>query len=276
MTFIIGEIGINHNGKLEIAKKIIKLAKDLGFDAVKFQKRNPDISTPENQKNKLRETPWGVIKYLDYKKKIEFGKSDYDKINNYCKKIKIDWFASAWDIDSLKFLDRYKLKYHKISSAMLTNYKLLEEVAKRRKFTFISTGGSNINEIKKTVKIFKKNKCKFTLMHSVSIYPCEDKMLNLSMIEILKKTFKCNVGYSGHEASVTPSLIAVALGANSLERHITIDRTLWGSDQSASLGPDGMRQLVQLVRKINTQIGDGKKKFIELEKKKLSPMKYWK
>lgn len=276
MTFIIGEIGINHNGKLEIAKKIIKVAKDLGFDAVKFQKRSPDISTPDNQKNKLRETPWGVIKYLDYKKKIEFNKSEYDKIDKYCKKIKINWFASAWDLESLKFLDKYKLKFHKISSAMLTNYELLEEVAKRRKFTFISTGGANLNEISKAVKIFKKKKCKFTLMHSVSIYPCEDQMLNLGMIKKLKKIFKCNIGYSGHEASVTPSLIAVALGATALERHITIDRTLWGSDQSASLGPDGMRQLVQLVRKISTQIGDGNKKFIRLEKKKLSTMQYWK
>ena len=275
MTFLIAEIGINHNGSLMLAKKLIKLAKESGFDAVKFQKRNPNVSTPEKEKKKLRDTPWGLISYLDYKKKIELSKKDYDVINNFCKRLKIEWFASAWDIDSLNFLDRYKLNYNKIASALLKNEDLTKAVAKKKKHTFISTGGAKLNEINKVIKIFKKNKCNFTLMHSVSIYPCKEQMLNLSMLKILKKKFKCDIGYSGHESSVTPSVIAASLGATAIERHVTLDRTLWGSDQSASLGPDGMKKLCTLIKKVKIMLGDGNKNFLNLENQKLKTMKYW-
>jgi N-acetylneuraminate synthase len=275
MTHIIGEIGINHNGKISLAKKIIKLAKDSGFNSVKFQKRSPEISTPLLERDKLRDTPWGLIKYIDYKKKIEFGRKEYDEINSYCKKLGIKWFASAWDIESLKFLDKYKLRFNKVASAMISNYKLLEEIAKRKKYTFISTGGADFNQIKKAIRIFKRYKCPYMIMHSVSIYPCKETMLNLKMISILKKKFKCPVGYSGHESSVTPSIIACSLGAEAIERHITIDRTLWGSDQSASLGSEGMEILTSSCKKVKACIGDGTKKFLRLEKKKLSSMIYW-
>lgn len=275
MTFIIGEIGINHNGSLPLAKKLIKLAKETGFDAVKFQKRNPEITTPKKERDRLKETPWGLIKYLDYKKKIEFGRKEYDEINNFCRKLRITWFASAWDIDSLNFLDKYKFKYHKVASAMLTNFELIKEIAKRRIYTFISTGGASLNQIKKVIKIFHNYKCPHLLMHSVSIYPCSEEMLNLKMIQILKKKFKCPVGYSGHESSVSPSVIATALGAQVIERHITLDRTLWGTDQAASLGPNGMKELVSLCRNVELIIGDGTKKNLEQEKDKLSTMIYW-
>lgn len=273
--FLIGEVGINHNGSLKLAKDIILAAKKFGFDAVKFQKRNPDVSVPDNIKKELKNTPWGLMTYLDYKKKVEFNKKEYDEIDKYCKKIKIDWFASPWDLDSVKFLRQYKLKYNKVPSAMLTNYKLLEEIAKGRKITFISTGMSKMKDIKNAVNIFKKNKCKFILLHCVSTYPAQEKDLNLKMILTLKKQFKCDIGYSGHEKSVNPSLYAAVLGANYIERHITIDRTLWGTDQSASLEVNGMALLGELSSKINLILGDGKKKFLKDEKKKLETMKYW-
>ena len=218
--FLIAEIGINHNGSINLAKKLINLAKKNNFDAVKFQKRNPDISTPQNQKDKMRDTPWGYISYLNYKKKIEFNHSDYKKIEAHCKKVGIIWFASAWDIESQIFLRKFKCKYNKVASAMVTNLKLLEEIAKEKKHTFISTGMSSINDIKNCLKIFKKYKCKFTLMHCISTYPAEEKSLNLNMIKELKKIFKCDVGYSGHEKTVSPSITAFMLGATVIERHM--------------------------------------------------------
>ena len=265
--FLIGEIGINHNGSLQNAKKLIDLAKNCGFSAVKFQKRNPDISTPENQKDKLRQTPWGEISYLNYKKKIEFGKKEFNEINKYCKKKKIIWFASPWDLDSVKFLKQFRLKYNKIASAMITNLNLLEEVAKEKKTTFISTGMSNLREIRKCINIFKRNKCKFILMHCVSTYPCPIEDLNLNMITTLKKKFKCEVGYSGHESEVSPSLIAYFLGAKYIERHITLDRSMWGTDQAASLSEDGMKNLSNILNKTHKVLGDGvKKNFLKRKK----------
>ena len=265
--FLIGEIVINHNGSLQNAKKLIDLAKNCGFSAVKFQKRNPDISTPENQKDKLRQTPWGEISYLNYKKKIEFGKKEFNEINKYCKKKKIIWFASPWDLDSVKFLKQFRLKYNKIASAMITNLNLLEEVAKEKKTTFISTGMSNLREIRKCINIFKRNKCKFILMHCVSTYPCPIEDLNLNMITTLKKKFKCEVGYSGHESEVSPSLIAYFLGAKYIERHITLDRSMWGTDQAASLSEDGMKNLSNILNKTHKVLGDGvKKNFLKRKK----------
>lgn len=273
--FLIGEVGINHNGSLSLAKKIILAAKKNGFDAVKFQKRNPEISVPDNKKDELKNTPWGTMTYLKYKKKIEFEKKEYDQIDKYCKKLKIDWFASPWDIDSLDFLKQYNLKYNKVPSAMLTNLDLLKAIAKEKKYTFISTGMSNMKQIETAINIFKKNKCKFAILHCVSSYPAKDKDLNLNMIKTLKDKFKCDVGYSGHEKSVNPSVYAAVLGARYIERHITIDRTLWGTDQSASLEINGMALLSELTSKIDILLGDGKKTFLPDEKLKLKSMKYW-
>lgn len=273
---VIAEIGINHNGSLNLAKKLMSLAKASGCDLVKFQKRNPEITTPDDKKNILRETPWGRITYLQYKKKIEFGKKEYDVINKYAKKIKIDWFASAWDLESQKFLRSYKFKFNKIASAMLTNIRLLEVVSKERKRTFISTGMSTIKEIDTAVKIFKKNKCDFVLMHSVSSYPSPEKDLNLKLLEKFKKKYRCDVGYSGHEPTLSPTIGACYLGAKVVERHVTLDRTMWGTDQSASLSPDGLRNLVRTVKKIPSILGDGIKKITLEEKKKIKELRYWK
>ncbi len=273
--YLIGEIGINHNGSVKIAKKIISEAKKRGFSAVKFQKRNPDVSTPNKKKYEIRNTPWGNLTYLDYKKKIEFGEKEFDEIDKYCKKINIDWFASAWDIDSLKFLKKYKIKFNKVASAMIKNIDLLEGISKQKKTTLISTGMSSMKDVEKAVKIFKKNKCKYVLMHCVSSYPTKEENLNLRMIYTLKKKFNCEVGYSGHEKSVTPSLYAAVLGATYIERHITIDRTMWGTDQSASLELNGMSLISEMLPKINKILGDGKKKILKDEKLKFLSQKYW-
>lgn len=274
-VFIIAEIGINHNGSLVNAKKLMDIAKDCECDAVKFQKREVNITTPENLKNELKETPWGKITYLEYKKKIEFGKEQYDEIDKYSKKINIKWSASAWDIQSQIFLRRYNLAFNKVASPMLTNYPLLEMIAKERKKTFISTGMSTMKDIINAVKIFKKNKCNFELMHCVSSYPAKEEDLNLKMISVLSKKFNCQVGYSGHESTLSPTLGACYLGATSIERHITLDRTAWGSDQSASLSKNGLRDLVSMIRKISKVMGDGKKKILDSEKVKIKNLRYW-
>ena len=274
-VFLIGEIGINHNGSLKIAKELILFAKKTGFVAVKFQKRTPEITTPKDKMNKPRETPWGIMTYLEYKKKIEFGKKEYDVIDKFCKKLNIIWFASPWDIPSNNFLNQYKLRYNKIASPMLTNLALLNAVAKQKRFTFISTGMSKLNDVQTAIQIFKKHKCKFNLMHCVSAYPCSDENLNLKMIQFYKKKFKVDVGYSGHEKSVTPSLMAACLGATSIERHITLERTMWGTDHAASLEKNGMISFVNLIRRFEKIIGNGKKKFLQSEKDKLKENKYW-
>lgn len=273
--FMIAEIGINHNGDIKKAFKLIDLAKKYQFDAVKFQKRNPDISTPEYQKSQMRETPWGYISYLDYKKKIELSYKDYVKIDKYCKKKKILWFASAWDVESQKFLKKFNLKYNKVASAMLTNIKLLNIIAKEKKHTFISTGMSSLKEIKSAISIFKKNKCKFTILHCISSYPSNEEDLNLLCIPKLKEIFKNDIGYSGHEDSVSPSIIASLLGAVVIERHITLDRSMWGTDQAASLSEDGIKYLMSVIKKIPKMLGNGKKKFSFEEKKLLNKFKYW-
>lgn len=274
--FLIAEIGINHNGSLSLAKKLIQLAADSGFDAVKFQKREPNISTPEDQKNKLRQTPWGEMSYLEYKKKTEFGNKEFREINKFCKKKKITWFASAWDVPSQNFLKKYKLKYNKVASAMLTNIELIKKIADEKKLTFISTGMSTLKDISKAIKIFKKRKCKFVLMHCVSTYPCPIENLNLNLILTLKKKYKCEVGYSGHESSVSPSIIAYMLGARYIERHITLDRSMWGTDQAASLSENGMKNLSNILNKSSLVLGDGVKRLSKQEKELLKKFKYWK
>ena len=247
--FIIGEIGINHNGSVTLAKEIILLAKKCRFDAVKMQKRDLDLCIPDSYKNKVRETPWGEISYLNYKKKIEFNHNQFQEIIRYCKNIKIELFCSAFDVQSLKFLKKFNFKYNKVPSALIKNLDFLNEVAKLKKKTFISTGMCLMKDIKNAVKIFNKRKCPFVLMHCVSEYPCPENKLNLKMISTLIKKFKCEVGYSGHEASVSPTLFAWTLGANYIERHITTDRTNWGTDQSASLEEVGMKHLTTILKK---------------------------
>tara|TARA_E500000178_G_scaffold355205_1_gene426976 strand:+ start:11657 stop:12496 length:840 start_codon:yes stop_codon:yes gene_type:complete len=272
---LIAEIGINHNGSLKLAKELILKAKDCGFDYVKFQKRDLNICIPEEVKYQERQSPWGRITYIEYKKKIEFTRKSYDLINDFCKKNKISFLCSAWDLNSLKFLKKYKFKINKIPSALITNLKFLDAVAKQKKKTLISTGMSTMKDISKAVKIFRKNKCNFVLMHCISEYPCPEYKLNLNMILTLKKKFKCEVGYSGHETSVSPSLFAWSLGANYIERHITLDRSMWGTDQAASLEEQGMRTLSNTLQKAPNLLGNGIKKFDSIEKKMLKKFKYW-
>ena len=272
---LIAEIGINHNGSLRLAKKLIDLASKYKIDIVKFQKRDPEICVPEKQKHLFRETPWGSITYLDYKKKIEFGRPEFDVIDNYCKKKNIKWFASAWDIKSQKFLRRYKSKFNKIASAMITNLDFLNVVAMEKKHTFISTGMCSMKDIEKAVRIFRKNNCKFTLMHCVSTYPAPEEKLNLNIINTLRQKFKCDVGYSGHESSVSPSLYAFFMGATVIERHITLDRSMWGTDQSASLSEEGIKNLTTLISKSEMILGDGKKIKTNDDKKNKKKFRYW-
>lgn len=272
---IIAEIGINHNGDLTIAKKLIESAKKSGFDAVKFQKRNIETVYTKAELDKPRESPWGRTT-REQKDGLEFGKKEYDEINNYCESLKIQWFASAWDTKSLNFLDNYNLKYQKVASAMITNIEFLESLSKRKKYTFISTGMSDFKVIDKAVEIFNKNDCKFELMHSVSAYPCPEDQLNLNLIPIMRERYGCNVGYSGHESSVSPSIIAVSLGATSLERHITLDRSMYGSDQAASLEEKGFNELISIVRKIPIVVGSSKeKKILECEEPVAKKLRYW-
>ena len=253
--YLIGEIGINHNGDISIAKELIKRAHECQFDAVKFQKRTIEIVYDEKTLDSPRESPWGTTT-RQQKLGLEFEKKEYDEIYKYCGELGIDWFASAWDINSLEFLDNYNLKYHKIASAMIVDSNFLNEVAKRKKHTFISTGMSTKENIDNAVNIFKKNNCSFELMHCVSTYPMKVEDANLLTINQLKKEYDCNVGYSGHENGVAVSIAAVALGISSLERHITLDRTMYGSDQPASLELSGMKNLSESIIKASLALGE--------------------
>jgi len=272
MVFIIAEIGINHNGDIEIAKKLIEVAKNAGCDAVKFQKRTVEKVYSNDILDTPRESPWGNTT-RDQKLGLEFGKKEYDEINQCCLLYGIDWFASSWDIDSQSFLQQYDLKYNKIASAMLTNAELLKTVAEEKKHTFISTGMSTMEEIGDAVNIFREYNCPFELMHTNSSYPMKIEEANLLCIPMLKKKFNCDIGYSGHEVSAYQvSLIAVSLGATSLERHITLDRTMYGSDQAASLEPSGLKRMIRDVKNVEEILGDGKKRIWDSEipvKKKL-------
>ena len=265
MVFITAEIGINHNGDIEIAKKLIDIAKQCGCDAVKFQKRTVEKVYSKETLDSPRDSPWGKTT-RDQKLGLEFNKNEYDEIDVYCKEKKIEWFASAWDIDSQLFLGNYQLKYNKIASAMLTNVELLNIVAEEKKHTFISTGMSTIDQISHAVKTFKNSDCPFELMHSNSSYPMDPNEANLLCIKTLKEEFNCDVGYSGHESSgYYISLAAALLGATSIERHITLARDMYGSDQAASLEPVGLERLVRDIRALNLIMGDGVKKIYPSE-----------
>ena len=261
---ILGEVGINHNGDLKIAKKLIDICAELRIEAVKFQKRDIYKVYEKSMLSSARKSPWGETQE-DQKKGLEFGQKEYEEINNYCKSKNIKWFASAWDINSLEFLDQFDCEYNKIASAMITSNKFLEEVSRRQKYTFISTGMSDMKIIENAVNIFTKNNCKFELMYCVSIYPCKPELIDLNCIKTLKDNFKCDVGYSGHENGIAISLAAVGMEITSLERHITLDRTMYGSDQAASLEPNGFSMLVKSVRKAQKALGSGQKKILEEE-----------
>lgn len=251
---IICEIGINHNGDINIAKKLIDTAKEAGADAVKFQKRTISKVYSRDILDQHRESPWGTTQ-REQKEGLEFSITEYKEIDDYCKKNNIDWFASAWDVESLQFLDQFNLKFNKIASAMIVDEDFLKQVADRKLHTYISTGMSAVENINNAVEIFRNAKCSFELMHCVSTYPMKPEDANLKTIEALKQKYKCNVGYSGHETGVAVSVAAAALGISSLERHITLDRSMYGSDQSASLEPRGLRELVGSIRIVEKSIG---------------------
>jgi len=272
--FIIGEIGINHNGDLTIAKKLIDMAKAADCNAVKFQKRTIDIVYPPEVLDSYRESPWGTT-HREQKEGLEFGSNEYTEIDNYCKVVGIDWFASAWDIPSQAFLNQYELKYNKIASAMLLHLEFLEYVAKEKKTTFISTGMATMNDIDKAVKIFNEHNCPIVLMHSISTYPCKDNECNVAMVKILKEKYYCPVGYSGHEVGIVPSVLAVTQGAEYLERHITLDRAMYGSDQSASLEKRGLEILVRDTRVAKAILGNGKKTILTEEKTVAKKLRYF-
>ena len=262
--FIIGEIGINHNGDIGIAKELIDVAVDAGADAVKFQKRTIDLVYTQDFLDGPRESSWGTTQ-REQKEGLELGLVEYKEIDRYCKEKGIDWFASAWDLESQKFLKQFDLKYNKIASAMIVYEDLSKEVASEGKHTFISTGMTTEDDITKAVEIFRSANCPFTLMHCISTYPMKDEDANLNAIKTLRKKYNCDIGYSGHEVGLAVSYAASSLGITSLERHITLDRAMYGSDQASSVEPSGFRMLVGAVRKIEQAMGDGKLGYIKKE-----------
>jgi len=262
--FIVAEIGINHNGDMSVCKKLIDAASDSGCDAVKFQKRDIDQVYTQEFLDAARESPWGNTQ-RDQKNGLEFDLEEYWEIDRYCKEKGIHWFASAWDINSQIFLRQFDLKFNKVASAMIVHEELLRSIAQEKKHTFISTGMSTYDDIQRAVDIFKLANCPFELMHTVSTYPMNDGDANLKMIHALRDRYQCNVGYSGHEVGLAISYAAAALGISSLERHITLDRSMYGSDQSASIEPNGLRMLVGAVRKIEKAMGDGEKRITDAE-----------
>jgi N-acetylneuraminate synthase len=263
-VFIIAEIGINHNGSLEIAKKLIEGAKAAGCDAVKFQKRTPEICVPKDQWNIERDTPWGRMTYIDYRHKVEFNKDDYAEINSYCKEKDILWFASCWDEEAVDFIEQFDVPLYKTSSASLTDKNLLIRHKKLNKPIIVSTGMSTMEEIQDAIKIFDNHN--LLVAHSTSSYPCPNEELNLRMISTLRTKYPdLPIGYSGHETGLAPTWAAVALGACFVERHITLDRAMWGSDQAASVELNGFNRLIRNIRDIEIALGDGIKKVYPSE-----------
>lgn len=263
--FLIAEIGINHNGDMSIAKKLIDHSKEAGFDAVKFQKRTVEKVYSKDYLDSPRESPWGKTQ-REQKKGLEFEFQEYQEIDEYCKKKNILWSASAWDIDSQKFLNQFNLKFNKVASPMMGNFPLLKEIASEKKKTFISTGMCDLEDIDKVVDVFKQKNCEFELMHCVSTYPMKDEDANLLAIKTLRDRYNCNVGYSGHETSLAKiGIVAATLGATSIERHITLDRVMYGSDQSASISYEVLKNFTESVRVVQKILGDGEKKVTEKE-----------
>ena len=262
-VYIIAEIGINHNGDIEIAKQLMDVAVETGCDAVKFQKRTPEICVPEEQKSIPRETPWGSMTYFEYKKRIEFEQKEFEQIDAYAKKIGIDWFASPWDVPSVDFLEGFDVPCQKIASACLTDSELLTAINKTKTTTILSTGMSSMQEIDKAVSLL--NDVPLAIAQATSTYPAEASELNLRAIQTFAEKYKVPVGYSGHERGLQVTIAAVSLGATFIERHITLDRSMWGTDHSASLEPEGLKKLVRDIRIIELALGDGKKKVYDSE-----------
>jgi N-acetylneuraminate synthase len=262
-AYVVAEIGINHNGDIAIAKKLIDAAKLAGCDAVKLQKRTPELSTPPEQSNVMRETPWGLMSYLDYRRKTEFDAEAFAEIDRYCRDRSIAWFASAWDQPSILFLERFNPPCHKIPSAAVTDTELLEAFRRTGRPLVLSTGMSTMEQIREAVRVVGTDR--LVLTHCTSTYPCRPEELNLRMIHTLQRAFGCPVGYSGHEVGLQTTVAAVALGAQFVERHITLDRAMWGSDQAASVEPAGFLRLVRDIRVVEAALGDGIKRVYESE-----------
>jgi N-acetylneuraminate synthase len=270
-TYVVAEIGINHNGELETAKRMVKAACEAGVDAVKFQKRTPELCVPLEQRGQMRETPWGYISYLDYRYKVEFSAEDYAEIDRYCKELGISWFASVWDEPSVDFMEAFNPVCYKIPSASLTDHPLLRRLVASGRPLILSTGMSTMDEIRAAVELLGTERLLIT--HATSTYPCDPEELNLRMIDTLRETFPCPVGYSGHEVGLIPSVVAVSLGACMVERHITLDRAMWGSDQAASVEPGGFERLVHYVRVTEASLGDGVKKVYASELSSLKKLR---
>ena len=262
-AYIVAEIGINHNGDLGIAKELIQEGRHAGVDAVKFQKRTPELCVPPDQRNQMRETPWGYISYIDYRYKVEMTEKEYDEIDRYAREIGMDWFASVWDEPSVDFLEKYNPIAYKVPSASLTDSNLLKHLRKTGRPLILSTGMSTLDQIKSAVNLIGEENLVIT--HATSAYPCDPYELNLRMIHTLRDMFNCPIGYSGHEVGLVTSAVAVGLGACMIERHITLDRALWGSDQAASVEPGGFEKLVKYIRVTEAAVGDGVKKVYESE-----------
>lgn len=272
--YIIGEIGINHNGDINLAKKLIDMAKECGCDAVKFQKREVDKVIPKEMWHTKKETPYGIVDYIDYKRGIELSREDYINLKDYCDKKEIDFLASAWDLDSLKFIESLNPRYHKLASPMLRDETFVEELAKYKRETIISTGMSTLNEIDEITKIFNDNKCPYILLHCVSVYPCPDNLLNLNSINTLKDRYKCRVGYSGHSSGIQDAIIACTIGATVIEKHITLDRSMFGSDQSSSIEKNGLSRMIRDIRLLNIIYGDGNKDILSVDEMKVRKKLY--
>ncbi len=270
-TYIIAEIGINHNGDLETAKDMVVKAKETGVDAVKFQKRTPELCVPKEQRDMMRETPWGYITYMEYRERVEFSKEDYQEIDNLCRELKIDWFVSPWDEHSVDFMEEFDPVCYKMASASLTDHSLLNKVRATGRPMIVSTGMSTGEQIKEAVELIGSDN--LIIMHSTSTYPCDPAELNLKMIPTLKEQFPCPIGYSGHEVGLITSVVAVSMGACVVERHFTLDRSMWGSDQSASVEPGGFRLLTKYIRVTEMALGDGVKRVYDSEKPSMKKLR---
>ncbi len=262
-AYIVAEIGINHNGDMGITKRLIDAAYHAGCDAVKFQKRTPELCVSPEQRNVMRDTPWGYISYMEYRHKVEFGVEEYQEINRYCRERGIAWFASPWDEPSVDFIEQFNPPCHKIPSAALTDTNLLQHLRETGRPLILSTGMSTMEQIRNAVATLDSENLIIT--HSTSAYPCSPLELNLRMIETLRREFDCPIGYSGHEVGLVTTVVAVALGACLVERHITLDRAMWGTDQAASVEPHGFERLVKYIRVVEEALGDGKKQVYESE-----------
>lgn len=270
-AYIVAEIGINHNGSIDMAKQMIAAAKAAGVDAVKFQKRTPELCVPPDQRGQMRETPWGYITYLDYRYKVEFDKDGYTEIDRYCREIGIPWFASVWDEPSVDFMEHFDTPAYKVPSASLTDHSLLRKIRSTIRPVILSTGMSTMEQIQASIEVLGLQDLVIT--HATSTYPCEPEELNLKVIQTLMQKFPVPIGYSGHEVGLIPSVAAVTFGACMVERHITLDRALWGSDQAASVEPSGFERLVKYIRVVEASLGDGEKKVYESEKSSMKKLR---